>query len=477
MNGDRTEPEPAPVAPGPPATAEDAAAGEVEPDYAGPFAVGRYARELQGFLRGRERVRLIGEVANFSGIRGAGVYFELRDGDGAIPCAVWRNVYDKLELPEGALRDGVEVVIAGHLDYFPGSATSSPRFNFRVTYLRPAGEGDLLAQLDRLRKQLAGEGLFEPQKRLPRPVLPRTIGVITGAESAARADILAGLARRSWNGDVVFAHPPVQGVGAAPKIAAALSALAAVAEVETIIVARGGGSLIDLWCFCDESLCRTVSLLRVPVIAAVGHETDRTLIDDVAAVSCSTPTHACEAAVRVDLAVERRRLPLSARALDRAGGRSVSSRARVLVATARVLSQQADAERSRLHQMTREIRAAAARTLARAHADIARGALVLSRRRSATLLALAEHRLGSRRIAGRLAAQTTAIPARHAAGLERLVATLTAHDPERVLERGYAIVTGYEGEVVTTAAAARERGRFRVRFADDDVGAEVTDDE
>src|SRR5207248_480255 len=124
-----------------------------------------------------------------------------------------------------------------------------------------------------------------------------------------------GLRRRGWAGRVVWAFAPVQDRHAAPQIAAALRELAALEQVEVVIVARGGGSLADLFAFCDEALCRTVALLRVPVIASVGHHTDRTLIDDVAAVSCSTPTHAAEAAVPIDLAAAREQLTRGARRL------------------------------------------------------------------------------------------------------------------------------------------------------------------
>ena len=127
----------------------------------------------------------------------------------------------------GALRDGAEVVIAGGPDYFPGSATSSPGFSFRVTHLRLAGEGDLLARLAALRKQLQAEGLFELQKQLARPVLPKTIGVVTAETGAARRDLLAGLERRGWRGTVVWAFAPVQDRHAAPAIAAAIQGLAA----------------------------------------------------------------------------------------------------------------------------------------------------------------------------------------------------------------------------------------------------------
>src|SRR5690606_22597432 len=212
-----------------------------------------------------------------------------------------------------------QVVIAGGCDYYPGSATASPSFSFRAHDLRVAGEGDLLAQVQRLRRLLAAEGLLEPQKRLQQPLLPRTIGVVTGETGKARDDVLAGLRRRGWQGRLVWAFAPVQDRHAAPAIGQALRDLAGLKEVDVIIVARGGGSLADLFAFCDETLCRTVALLRVPVIASVGHHTDRTLIDDVAAVSCSTPTHAAEAAVQLDVREARAALIRETRRLDAQG--------------------------------------------------------------------------------------------------------------------------------------------------------------
>jgi exodeoxyribonuclease VII large subunit len=255
----------------------------------GPWPVGHYAAALRERLRSFARVQVFGEAFGFKAGR-AKVWFELRDGSGALPCSMWREDFDALGL--APLADGVQVVVAGGCDLYVGSRTASPSFSFAVTGLRIAGEGDLLAQLERLRRALHAEGLFDRQKRLPRPALPRTIGVVCGEHGKARDDVLAGLRRRGWGGRVVWAFAPVQDRHAAPAIARALQDLAACADVEVIVVARGGGSLADLFAFCDETLCRTVALLRVPVISSVGHHTDRTLLDDVAAVSCSTPTHA-----------------------------------------------------------------------------------------------------------------------------------------------------------------------------------------
>src|SRR5450755_4219481 len=279
--------------------------------FPGPYPAGSYAAQLKRRLQDFARVQLVGEVWGLRPSR-VRVYFELRDARGALPCSMWRNEFDALGT---SLSDGMRVVVGGGCDYYPGSSASSPSFTFSVTELRLAGEGDLLVALERLRRRLHADGLFEPQKRLARPPLPRTIGVVTGERGKARDDVLAGLRRRGWGGRLVWAFVPVQDRHAAPAIAAALRDLAATPEIEVVIVARGGGSLADLSAFCDETLCRTVALLRVPVISSVGHHTSRPLIDDVATVWCSTPTHAAEAAVPVDCAAARAALTVSARRL------------------------------------------------------------------------------------------------------------------------------------------------------------------
>jgi len=141
-------------------------------DLPGPFPVGLYAKKLQEEMRKRARVQLMGEVTGV-GRSKVQAYFELRDSQGAVPCAIWLNDLEKAGLPEGALRDGAELVIAGGPDYYPGGGQASPSFSFRATHVRLAGEGDLLARLEALRKQLRAEGLFELQKQLARPLLPK----------------------------------------------------------------------------------------------------------------------------------------------------------------------------------------------------------------------------------------------------------------------------------------------------------------
>jgi exodeoxyribonuclease VII large subunit len=443
-------------------------------------------------------VCVIGEVTGARVGAGPNVYFELRDSDGALPCAMWRDDFERTGLPPDTLRDGAEVVAAGGFDYYPGSATSSPRISFRVKELRPAGEGDLLAQLARLRRQLAAEGLFEPQKLLPRAALPRRLGVVTAAGSAASRDFLAGLERRSWRGTIVWGHAPVQDRRAAPAIAAAIRELAAIGQVDAIVVTRGGGSIADLWAFCDETLCRTVALTPVPVISAVGHEVDRTLIDDVAAVCCSTPTHAAEAAVRVDCGAARERLARAAVRVQRAGRTAVLERARALVAQSRAPRDHLDRHRLRLHQLTREMRAAAQRGRG-SRIDFQRriAVAVLGRRRAAALLAVAAERelvrehVTSLERAGEQVGERAARLAASAAGLERArraledrraealasrAAALRALDPERALERGYAVLVDEHGELLAGVAAVRAAGRVEARLADGSIGAQVLED-
>jgi exodeoxyribonuclease VII large subunit len=365
---------------------------------------------------------------------------------------MWQSDFDALDL---TLTDGMRIVVGGGCDYYPGSSTSSPSFSFGVSELRVAGEGDLLAQLERLRRRLAAEGLFERQKLLQRPVLPRTIGVVTGERGKARDDILAGLKRRGWGGRLVWAFAPVQDRQAAPRIAAAVRELAAVPEVEIVIVARGGGSLADLFAFCDEGLCRTVALLRVPVIASVGHHTDRTLIDDVAAVCCSTPTHAAEAAVPIDCRAARSALANQARRLHGHGRRVILGRARALGHLARAPGQHVFRHRRHLHQLLRELRASANRTNAQGRVRAEKDLLVL--RRSIDRARVSD-------------------AARRRSDLERLALALGAHDPQRTLARGYALVEDRVGEPLTSAAAARSATWLRLRFHDGTVGAQLTAD-
>jgi exodeoxyribonuclease VII large subunit len=427
-----------------------------ESQLPGPFPVGRYASGLRDQLRSFARVQLSGEISGLRPPTRTRAFFELRDADGALPCSMWRADWERLGELTAGLADGVEVVVAGGCDYYPGSASASPAFSFAVRDLRIAGEGDLLAQIAQRRRALAADELLERQRALPRHALPRTIGVICGERAKAGDDLLAALERRGWRGRIVWAFAPVQDRHAAPRIAAALRELVACAGVDVIVVTRGGGSLTDLLAFSDETLCRTVALLAVPVIASIGHHTDRTLLDEVAAASCSTPTHAAEVAVPLDCNQARAMLGGSARRMRRGAREAVVGRARALAALSRAPAEHIRRERVQLCRHASELDLASRRRVAGERARVRRSALALERLSAAVL-------------------RDTRV--RRPAELERLGLALAGHDPERTLARGYALVEDRDGEPVTSAATARTQAAVALRFSDGRVAARIADDE
>lgn len=421
------------------------------------------------------RVTITGELTQVSNNpKYRQVYFELRDERGGVKGTIWRNEFDRCGLPPDSFTVGAEVVATGGPDYYEGNKVASPAFSFRATDIRLSGEGDLLARLEVLRKQFGEEGLLDRQKRLVRPVLPRRIGVITAEGGAARQDLMAGLERRGWSGEVVWGFAPVQDRKAAPAITRVLSEMAAFGEVEAIVVCRGGGSLTDLWAFCDETLCRTVAMLATPVISAVGHERDVTLLDDVAAVRASTPTHAADAVIRIDCRFEREAVRRRAARVAAAGPAAVRHRARPLAILAAGPSRALRQQRGVLNQKVREVAASARRGLSLRSGDLDRA------RKSHLLPATAR----VARLAADGAATNAAFPGRVSAAafrglslrgrsLEANRVAMRAHDPQRVLERGYARVEDRAGEPVTDPAAARRAAELRIIFAGGPVDATV----
>lgn len=438
-----------------------------------PTPVGEYAAKLTADLRAMDRVTITGELSDVRRTR-VQTYFQLRDERGGISCAIWNNVFDQTGFPPETLRDGAAIIARGGPDYYPGGKAASPAFSFRVTSLRPAGEGDLLARLAALRKQFEAEGLLKPQKLLARPALPKRIGVITAEGGAARQDLLVGLERRGWRGELVWGFAPVQDRKAAPTITRTLSTMAAMADVEAIVVCRGGGSLTDLWAFCDENLCRTVAMLAVPVISAVGHERDTTLLDDVAAVRASTPTHAAEAVIGLDCFRARTDLAGNGAAIERAARAAVAGRVPDLIARANGPARAVRVQRSALNQRTREVRASSERGQGKRRADLIGGT--------------GRHLSASAARAGRIVEEgvkrNTAAPALLAARVsrqlehdrvhvERRAVALRAHDPQRTLERGYARVEDDQAEPIVSSKDAKRAGSVKILFADGQVGATV----
>ncbi|HPH94629.1 MAG TPA: exodeoxyribonuclease VII large subunit [Anaerolineaceae bacterium] len=227
-----------------------------------------------------------GEISNFSKPTSGHLYFTLKDNTASLRCVMWRTQAMHLKM---ALRDGMAVEVHGRIDVYEPAG----QMQLYVDAIHPAGEGDLYQAFLRLKARLEAEGLFDPERKRPLPRLPRRIGIVTSPTGAALQDMLNVLRRRYPLAEVILSPSPVQGDEAPAALVAALQRLEAEAP-DVILLARGGGSLEDLWAFNDEGVARAVAAACAPVITGVGHETDFTIVDFVADLRAPTPTAAAE---------------------------------------------------------------------------------------------------------------------------------------------------------------------------------------
>jgi len=255
-------------------------------------ALNAYLRELLETDEVLQDLWVRGEISNFSQPRSGHLYFTLKDSEAAMRCVMWKPSAMRLHFTPA---DGMLVEAHGALSIYPAQG----QVQLYVDALRPAGEGALYQEFLQLRARLEAEGLFDPSHKRPLPRLPKHIGVITSATGAALHDILQTLNRRLPTLRVTVAPTPVQGVDAPAGIIAALQHLNALPDLDLIILARGGGSIEDLWAFNDENVARAIFASRYPVISGVGHETDFTIADFVADLRAPTPTGAAELATPI----------------------------------------------------------------------------------------------------------------------------------------------------------------------------------
>ncbi|HRP79981.1 MAG TPA: exodeoxyribonuclease VII large subunit, partial [Aquamicrobium sp.] len=257
-------------------------------------------------------VRVRGEVSGYRGPHSSGhAYFALKDERSRLEAVIWKGTFSRLKFkPE----EGMEVIASGKLTTYPGSS----KYQIVIDNLEPAGAGALMALLEERRRRLAAEGLFDTARKRPLPFMPRVIGVVTSPTGAVIRDIVHRISDR-FPLHVVVWPVRVQGETAGAEVAAAIAGfngldpLGSVPVPDVLIVARGGGSLEDLWGFNDEAVVRAVAASRIPVISAVGHETDWTLIDHAADMRAPTPTGAAELAVPVKADLEATLARLAAR--------------------------------------------------------------------------------------------------------------------------------------------------------------------
>jgi exodeoxyribonuclease VII large subunit len=255
-------------------------------------ALNAYLRELLETDEVLQDLWVRGEISNLSQPRSGHLYFTLKDSEASMRCVMWKPSVLRLRFGPA---DGMLVEAHGALSVYPAQG----QVQLYVDILRPAGEGALYQEFLRLRARLEAEGLFDPAHKRPLPRLPKHIGVITSATGAALHDILQTLNRRLPTLRVTVSPTPVQGVEAPAGIIAALTRLNALPDLDLIILARGGGSIEDLWAFNDEGVARAIYSARYPVISGVGHETDFTIADFVADLRAPTPTGAAELATPI----------------------------------------------------------------------------------------------------------------------------------------------------------------------------------
>jgi exodeoxyribonuclease VII large subunit len=420
---------------------------ELPPDDAGRVrTVTEFTREVKALLEGGVRPGWVrGEVSNLRAQASGHVYFSLKDAGAQLACVLFRGDAARQSV---VLRDGLAVLAYGEVSVYEARG----QYQLLVRALIEHGAGRLQQELDKLKQRLAAEGLFDPARKKPVPLRPRTLGFITSPTGAAVQDFIRILQRRGWTGRLVVLPAKVQGEGAAAEMVAQLQAAAALGIFDLLVIGRGGGSTEDLWAFNEEPLVRAVAACRLPVISAVGHEIDFTLCDFAADVRAETPSAAAELISSNHLACVERVLNAGGNMEDIMATRTERARQRLDHARSRLrlLSPAAAIEQNQLRLDD----------LGNRLGSVLRAA-VQSRREA----------LGTARI--RLAAASPAKRVEQES--HRLLALwkrLESASPSSVLKRGYAIVRDAAGRPVPRAKGLRpgqplvnefHDGRIRVR--------------
>ncbi|PNU01671.1 exodeoxyribonuclease VII large subunit [Novosphingobium guangzhouense] len=434
-------------------------------DNAAPLSISEISNLLKRTVEDRFGfVRLRGELSGVKRAASGHLYCALKDDKAVIDGVMWKGGAQRLAFrPE----DGVEVIATGKLTTYPGRS----KYQIVIETMEIAGEGALLALLEKLRARLAAEGLFAPERKRPLPYLPQVIGVVTSPTGAVIRDILHRLADR-FPSRVLVWPVLVQGEGAAAQVANAVRGFSAiqpggpVPRPDLVIVARGGGSIEDLWSFNEEIVVRAVAESSIPVISAVGHETDTTLCDHAADRRAPTPTAAAEMAVPVraelsaqlaDLAMRKRRCALRPVVLGRerleARVRRLPKPEAILAAKAQKLDELSDRLRrglqDRAHAAERRLNA------------IGRPLPVLQHRLQASRFQLERAGLVPRLLERRWTLARDAL-----APVNRVLPQL---DPRLPLQRGYALVKSPSGAALTTREAALREGSLVIEFRDGEL--------
>jgi exodeoxyribonuclease VII large subunit len=405
-----------------------------------------------------------GELSNVKFASSGHWYFCLKDPEAAVDCAMFRGRAQFLDFKP---QDGMKVEARARVTLY------EPRGKYQlvVEELRKSGLGALHEAFEKLKAKLGAEGLFEPDRKRALPAFPRAIGLVTSPAAAALRDMLTTLQRRAPMVPVILYPAPVQGEGAGARIAAAIATANARREVDVLIVARGGGSLEDLWSFNEEVVARAIAASAIPVVSGVGHETDFTIADFVADLRAPTPTAAAAAAspdlaaLQDEVAALKRRLARDLRRIVETQAQRLDSLARRLITPAERLAR----ERDSLALYARRLRNAGAGSLQLRRLRLES----LARRLVAPSVRISGEREALARLAQRL---------RHAAArgievrglrLEAKRASLAHLDPTQVLARGYSIVRDADGTIRRTSAGLVTEAPLAITFSEGSAGVKV----
>jgi exodeoxyribonuclease VII large subunit len=382
-----------------------------------------YLRQLLESDELLQDVWVTGEVSNFSRPASGHIYFTLKDSSASLRCVMWRNtVIRQSFLP----RDGEKIDVHGAISVYEAGG----QYQLYADVFRQAGEGALFQEFLRLKARLEEEGLFAPERKRPIPSRPKRIGIVTSATGAALQDMLNTLRRRYPLVEVVLAPTPVQGAEAPPKIIAALQNVARLAHPDVILLARGGGSIEDLWAFNDEGVARAIAASPVPVITGVGHETDFTIADFVADLRAPTPTAAAELVVpnQADLRLE-------------------------LAELSQRLSRNIQSYNSELRWAFNTV-----------FNQLERSSPLVQIQSASQRVDELDHRLSA------ATNHLLQLMSTHLRGLSQHLAALS---PSAVLERGFAIVTNQAGETIARVGQVSSGEPLKVQVSDGDFGVHV----
>ncbi|HKP92949.1 MAG TPA: exodeoxyribonuclease VII large subunit [Chthoniobacterales bacterium] len=437
------------------------------------LTVGELTRQIRGTLETKfGAVWVQGEISNFRLQPSGHRYFTLKDQRAAISCVVFRNA---LPPTAPAISDGMQVQVYGNVSVFEARG----QYQLNVQILQTRGAGLLQARFEALKRKLEAEGLFDSARKRPLPKFPKRIGIVTSPSGAAIRDMLNVLSRRAPNVAVLISPVRVQGIGAAAEIATAIKELAAPSHfwepVDLIVIARGGGSIEDLWEFNEQIVARAIFHSPVPIVSAVGHEIDFTIADFVADLRAPTPSAAAELVVPDAAGLSRRVLELEnclrkflrnfmQQSVTRLRFLSERTLGRELVQRMRDAQQQldvnAEALQRRVKQFVADSRAEFLTRIQSLKACDPKREVALCRSKALELQR-------------RIAAQPPRLLQNARQGFERIEGILRVLGPDATLRRGYSITSDSEGKVIRTVKAVRAKSRVRTRVADGEFESQV----